>query len=57
MMNFSPEKLFLVGIIALIVLGPHRLPNAARTLGRFVVEIRRRAPGSRGPLPQLTSSW
>ena len=41
MMNFSPEKLFLVGIIALMVLGPHRLPNAARSLGRFVVEMRR----------------
>jgi sec-independent protein translocase protein TatB len=41
MMNFSPEKLFLVGIIALMVLGPHRLPKAARSLGRFVVEMRR----------------
>ena len=40
-MNFSPEKLFLVGIIALVVLGPHRLPQAARTVGRFVAELRR----------------
>jgi sec-independent protein translocase protein TatB len=40
MVNFSPEKLLLVGIIALIVLGPQRLPNAARTLGRFVAEMR-----------------
>lgn len=40
-MNFSPEKLFLVGIIALVVLGPNRLPQAARTLGRMMVEFRR----------------
>ena len=41
MLNFSPEKLFLVGVIALIVLGPHRLPQAARTAGRFVAQVRR----------------
>ena len=41
MLNFSPEKLFLVGVIALIVLGPHRLPQAARTLGRFAAQVRR----------------
>ena len=40
-MNFSPEKLLLVGVIALVVLGPHRLPQAARTLGKFVADIRR----------------
>ncbi len=40
-MNFSPEKLLLVGVIALVVLGPHRLPKAARTLGRVVAEMRR----------------
>ncbi|HET6916414.1 MAG TPA: twin-arginine translocase TatA/TatE family subunit [Acidimicrobiales bacterium] len=41
MLNFSPEKLFLVGVIALIVLGPHRLPHAARSAGRFVAQLRR----------------
>jgi sec-independent protein translocase protein TatB len=40
-LNFSPEKLFLVGVIALIVLGPHRLPQAARTFGRFVAQVRK----------------
>jgi sec-independent protein translocase protein TatB len=40
-LNFSPEKLLLVGILALVVLGPHRLPQAARTLGRLVAEARR----------------
>jgi Tat protein translocase TatB subunit len=45
MLNFSPEKLFLVGIIALVVLGPNRLPQAARTLGRLVAELRRMSAG------------
>src|SRR5215469_11954347 len=40
MFNFSPEKLFLVAIIALVVLGPHRLPQAARNLGRFMAQMR-----------------
>jgi sec-independent protein translocase protein TatB len=40
MLNFSPEKLFLVGIIALVVLGPHRLPDAARSFGRFLAQMR-----------------
>jgi sec-independent protein translocase protein TatB len=39
-LNFSPEKLLLVGIIALVVLGPHRLPQAARTFGRFMAQLR-----------------
>jgi sec-independent protein translocase protein TatB len=39
--NFSPEKLFLVGIIALVVLGPNRLPQAARTLGKVLADFRR----------------
>lgn len=41
MLNFSPEKLLLVAILALVVLGPNRLPQAARTLGRLLAELRR----------------
>jgi len=40
-LNFSPEKLLLVAIIALVVLGPSRLPQAARTLGRALAEVRK----------------
>jgi sec-independent protein translocase protein TatB len=45
MLNLSPEKLLLVGMIALVVLGPTRLPQAARTLGRLMAELRRMSSG------------
>jgi sec-independent protein translocase protein TatB len=40
-MSFSPEKIFLVGLIAMMVLGPSRLPQAARTAGKLLAEFRR----------------
>jgi sec-independent protein translocase protein TatB len=39
--NIGPEKLILLLVIALIVLGPSKLPDAARTLGKAVGEFRR----------------
>lgn len=41
MFNVGPEKLVLLFVIALIVLGPSKLPDAARTLGKAVAEFRR----------------
>jgi sec-independent protein translocase protein TatB len=40
-LNFSPEKLLVIGILALVVLGPNRLPGAARNVGRVVAQMRR----------------
>jgi sec-independent protein translocase protein TatB len=41
-LNFpSPEKILLLAIIALVVLGPTRLPAAARTAGKWVAELRK----------------
>jgi len=39
--NIGPEKLILLFVIALIVLGPSKLPDAARTAGRMIGELRR----------------
>jgi sec-independent protein translocase protein TatB len=38
--DLSPEKILVLGFIALIVLGPNRLPQAARSLGRFMAHLR-----------------
>jgi sec-independent protein translocase protein TatB len=39
-LDLSPEKLFVLGVLALVVLGPERLPSAARTLGRWLGQFR-----------------
>ncbi|MGH9122152.1 MAG: twin-arginine translocase TatA/TatE family subunit [Acidimicrobiales bacterium] len=41
MLDLSPEKLLLLGIIAFVVLGPQRLPQVARTAGRWLSDLRR----------------
>ncbi len=40
MFNIGPLELVVVLIIALIVLGPQRLPDAARSVGRGIREFR-----------------
>jgi sec-independent protein translocase protein TatB len=39
--DLTPEKVILLGIIALVVLGPSKLPQAARNLGHFVAQMRK----------------
>ncbi len=41
MFGVGPEELALVFLIALLVLGPERLPKVARDLGRTIGELRR----------------
>jgi len=38
--NVGPLELLVVGVIALLVLGPKRLPEAARSLGRGLRELK-----------------
>jgi len=44
----SPIELMMIAIIALIVLGPSRLPEAARSLGKGMREMRNSFQGGGG---------
>jgi sec-independent protein translocase protein TatB len=46
--DVSFVELMVVGVVALLVLGPERLPGAARTLGSFVRKARSAWNGVRG---------
>jgi sec-independent protein translocase protein TatB len=43
MFDFSWTELLLIGIVALIAIGPKELPGALRTLGQWVAKVRRMA--------------
>jgi sec-independent protein translocase protein TatB len=45
MFNIGGGELLVIVLIALIVLGPQRLPDAMRTFGRVVGEVRRISSG------------
>ena len=40
MFNISPLELMVIAVVALIVLGPQRLPEMARSVGRGMREFR-----------------
>src|SRR5215210_7027856 len=48
-------EIMLIALVALIVLGPDRLPEVARSLGRGVAEIRRATEPARSAWSELTS--
>jgi TatA/E family protein of Tat protein translocase len=41
MLNVGPQELIVILIIALLVVGPHRLPEVSRQLGRGLREFRK----------------
>ena len=45
MLNLGTGELLVVFLVALIVLGPSQMPDAARQLGRMVAELRRLSSG------------
>ncbi len=52
MFDIGFSELMLVGIMALIILGPERLPKAARTVGLLVGRIRRTMSGIQQEIEQ-----
>jgi sec-independent protein translocase protein TatB len=48
--NLDPDKLVVLFVIALLVLGPKRLPEVARTAGRWMAEIRKYTSSIQGEL-------
>jgi len=52
-MSIDPEKLLFIFVIAVLVLGPERLPQAARTLGRGLAELRKYTTGFQSEVRQV----
>jgi Tat protein translocase TatB subunit len=52
-MGIDPEKLFVLFVIALIVLGPERLPKMARSLGRGLAELRKYSATARAEMDEV----
>ena len=48
MFNIGPGEMALIAVAALLVLGPKRLPELARGLGKFMREFRRQTDEVRG---------
>ena len=59
MPHIGPTEMAIVLVIALLVLGPKRLPAAARSLGdgirEFKDSITRRGPAATGDLPMTAA--
>lgn len=43
--SIGPAEILVVLVVALIVLGPNRLPDAARSMGKAMAELRRVSSG------------
>jgi sec-independent protein translocase protein TatA len=43
--NIGPLELLVIGVIALLVLGPKRLPEAARAVGKGMRELKEAVAG------------
>ena len=50
MLNIGPGELVLIFLVGLLVLGPQKLPEAARQVGRAMAELRRLSSGFQAEL-------
>lgn len=47
MLDFSPEKMLFIFLIVAVVLGPEKLPDLSRKIGRAMGELRKLSGGFR----------
>ncbi|MGZ3742903.1 MAG: Sec-independent protein translocase subunit TatA/TatB [Pseudobdellovibrionaceae bacterium] len=52
MLGLSLSEIIFLAILALIVIGPKQLPEVARTLGRFLNELRRASNSMKNELQE-----
>lgn len=45
MLDFSPEKMIFIFLIVMLVLGPEKLPEVSRKIGRVMGELRKVSGG------------
>ena len=50
MFGISGEKLLILGLIAIFVLGPDKLPHYAKQLANFIKSLKKMAEGAKGQL-------
>lgn len=50
MFGLSGEKLLILGLIAVFVLGPDKLPHYAKQLANFIKSLKKMAEGAKGQL-------
>lgn len=50
MLNLGTGEVLLILVVALVVLGPDKLPGAARQAGRWIAELRRLSSGFQSEL-------
>jgi sec-independent protein translocase protein TatA len=50
MFNIGPQEMIVIFVVALVVLGPEKLPGLARSIGKGLAEFRRASAELRGSL-------
>lgn len=54
MFNIGFSEFLVIGVIALLVIGPKQLPEVARVLGRLLVELKKATQDLSGGLLEVT---
>ncbi|MEO6457282.1 MAG: twin-arginine translocase TatA/TatE family subunit [Chloroflexia bacterium] len=55
MFGIGLPEMLMIGMVALVVLGPDRLPEAARNLGKAIADIRRTTEPARSAWTEMTT--